>query len=110
MGTPSDAHFYLQGNYIDSRPDITSDNTRMFDRLEDKGKRMAHFAAQPFDAPAVPVQPAEKALEIVLKEAGATLPRRDAVDRRLVEEVRTGGGRIIDSQQEVGGWPEYRGH
>ena len=44
---------------------------------------------------------------------------RDAVDRRVVEEIRTGtatfgasykgGGKgIIDSQKDVGGWPELR--
>jgi hypothetical protein len=36
---------------------------------------------------------------------------RDAVDQRIVEEVRTGKPRfgrngIIDSQKQVGGWPE----
>jgi hypothetical protein len=45
--------------------------------------------------------------------------RRDAVDRPIVEEVRTGtakfgatykgGGKgIIDSQRDVGGWPNLR--
>jgi hypothetical protein len=30
------------------------------------------------------------------------------VDARVVEQVRSGGGRIIDSQDDVGGWPEYK--
>jgi hypothetical protein len=29
------------------------------------------------------------------------------VDGRVVREVETRSGRIIDSQREVGGWPEY---
>jgi hypothetical protein len=41
----------------------------------------------------------------VLANAGARPADRDAVDARIVNEVRTGGGRIIDSQAEVGGWP-----
>jgi hypothetical protein len=45
----------------------------------------------------------------VLADAGATLPRRDAVDARLVREVEQRSGRIIDSQAQVGGWPEYGG-
>jgi hypothetical protein len=36
------------------------------------------------------------------------LPARDAVDRRVVEQVRRGTGRIIDSPDDVGGWPTYR--
>ena len=40
--------------------------------------------------------------------SGAVLPRRDKTDTRIVQSVRNGGGRIIDSQDEVGGWQEYR--
>jgi hypothetical protein len=48
-----------------------------------------------------PVQAAER----VLAGAGASLVR-DACDRRVVEAVRAGEGGIIDSQDEVGGWPD----
>ncbi len=63
---------------------------------------------KPFAAARVRTTAAAKAYEEVLEHAGASLPRRDAVDRRIVEQVRTGTGHIIDSQWEVGGWPEYR--
>jgi hypothetical protein len=33
---------------------------------------------------------------------------RDAVDARLVNHVRTGTGKMINSQTEVGGWPELK--
>ncbi|MFC1562755.1 polysaccharide lyase family 1 protein, partial [candidate division KSB1 bacterium] len=46
--------------------------------------------------------------EHVLAGAGATLPQRDAVDTRIVNEVINGTGRIIDSEEEVGGWPELK--
>lgn len=48
--------------------------------------------------------PAEQAYEEVLRTAGASL-WRDAVDQRIVGTVRSGGGRLIDSQEEfrVGG-------
>src|SRR5690606_20795542 len=49
---------------------------------------------------------AERAYSAVLASAGAVLPRRDAVDRRIVDDVRQGRGRIIDSPRDVGGWPE----
>ena len=40
--------------------------------------------------------------------AGAILPRRDPVDRRLIEELKTRTGRIIDHPSDVGGWPQLR--
>jgi hypothetical protein len=30
------------------------------------------------------------------------------VDLRLVREVEQRSGRVIDSQKDVGGWPDYR--
>jgi hypothetical protein len=41
----------------------------------------------------------------VLKNAGARPADRDAVDARVVDDVANRSGRIIDSQDEVGGWP-----
>ncbi|MBI3850884.1 MAG: hypothetical protein HY298_11510 [Verrucomicrobia bacterium] len=61
-----------------------------------------------FDAPPIKISSAEKVYEAILTSAGATLPKRDAVDSRVVEEIRRGSGHIIDSQWEVGGWPEYK--
>ncbi len=68
-----------------------------------------HFvSAKPIAAPPVTTESAADAYESVLQYVGATFPRRDVVDARIVQEVRTGTGRIIDTQQDVGGWPEYR--
>lgn len=47
----------------------------------------------------------DTALARVLQRAGAG-PVRDAVDARIVAGVRDRTGRIIDSQAQVGGWPE----
>jgi hypothetical protein len=63
---------------------------------------------EPFDAPTVMTVSARECFDAVLKGAGATLPTRDTVDSRIVNEVRQGTGRIIDSQKQVGGWPVYR--
>lgn len=41
----------------------------------------------------------------ILQQAGATLPRRDAVDARIVLDVIKGTGRLIGYPNEVGGWP-----
>ncbi len=61
----------------------------------------------PFPAPPVATDPPQTAFERVLKEAGATLPKRDAVDERIVREVRDGTGHIIKWVKDAGGWPEF---
>lgn len=61
--------------------------------------------SQPFDAPLVQTHEANDVWDVVLENAGATLPARNAVDRRIVSEVRTGVTRTIDTPGYVGGWP-----
>jgi hypothetical protein len=51
--------------------------------------------------------PARAAYELVLDRAGASL-RRDAADKRIVKGIRDRTHRLIDSQDEVGGWPELK--
>jgi len=79
--------------------------------------------------PAMPIeqQTAEEAYKSVLENAGATLPKRDPVDTRIVADVISGKATyegatyrkkksvpenmksgIIDSQSDVGGWPELK--
>nr|MBP6703473.1 hypothetical protein [Vicinamibacteria bacterium] len=45
-------------------------------------------------------------LDSVLRGAGSRPAQRDPVDRRIVTTVIEGTGRIIDSQSQVGGYPE----
>ena len=49
-----------------------------------------------------------EAFELVLRGAGATLPKRDPVDARVVQDVRDRTGRLVNSQADVGGWPELK--
>ncbi|MCI0494455.1 pectate lyase, partial [candidate division KSB1 bacterium] len=68
-------------------------------------------------APVV-TQSAKQAYELVLAHVGAVLPKRDSIDIRIIEEVKTGtatyggiwgaGSGIIDSQTQVGGYPILR--
>jgi hypothetical protein len=58
----------------------------------------------PADVAPVAADPAPSAYAHVLARAGAW--PRDAVDARVVGSVRAHAGRHIDSQEEVGGWPE----
>jgi hypothetical protein len=66
------------------------------------------------DTPAVPPSgigehTAAEAYDLVLQHAGANAPYRDPIDTRIVASVTSGTGNIIDSQTEVGGWPDLAG-
>ncbi len=63
---------------------------------------------QPFETGPIVTQEAPAAYRAVLHSGGASLPQRDAVDRRIVGDVLNGTGRIIKSQSEVGGWPDLQ--
>ncbi|HOB92226.1 MAG: HEAT repeat domain-containing protein [Bacillota bacterium] len=62
--------------------------------------------SDPYPVAAVRTESADVAYERVLLEAGAH--PRDNVDARIAGEVASGRGRIINSQNEVGGWPVLR--
>ena len=70
---------------------------------------MVKTVAEPFAAAPVKTVSAKDALELVLASVGASLPVCDAVDARLVNHIRTRTGKLIDSQDEVGGWPQLKG-
>ncbi len=60
---------------------------------------------QPFETGPVKTEDAPVAYKRVVEEGGASLPKRDAVDKRIVNAVLNGTGNIINSQNEAGGWP-----
>lgn len=101
----ADVTYYVYGNVVDGRDDLTADNTKLFDRTVLNGRSLVTLVTRPFDVPPVRTTSAGQALKDVLAGAGATRPRRDAVDARIVREVETRTGQIIDSQKDVGGWP-----
>lgn len=60
----------------------------------------------PFPHAPLTIHSAEEAFEFVLANAGATLPRRDAVDERIVRSVRTGEVSVkvdADIREKLGG-------
>ncbi|QDH72513.1 pectate lyase [Brevundimonas sp. M20] len=72
--------------------------------VKDSDRPNYRLAARPDWAEAAG-QTAEAAALSVLDRAGAGRVR-DAVDARVIAGVRDRTGRIIDSQEQVGGWPE----
>jgi hypothetical protein len=67
--------------------------------------RPGYLLDQPLPAAPVRTDSAAVAYDKVLRFAGASLVR-DSVDGRVVAGVLNRSGRLIDSQADVGGWPE----
>lgn len=95
---------YVKGNIGAGRPDDTMDEWAVVNESREFQSR--EFAVSPSG---VTAQPAAEARDLVLKFAGATVPRRDAVDERIVKCVGDRSGTFINSQNQVGGWPEMKG-
>ncbi len=113
-----EGRWHIAGNLVFGYPEVTRDNWDGGVQFQDAGRqRVADYIERNRDndpVPAVPIRQdaAEVAYERVLAHAGATLPVRDPVDRRIVGEVASGettyGNGIINSPAEAGGWPEYQ--
>ena len=92
---------YAQGNIGPHLKDVEGKQSLWFRNI--KGD---FFATQRHPAPKVTTHAAKDARPLVLKHAGATQPKRDAVDTRVVGDVITGRTRIVDHPDQVGGWPK----
>jgi hypothetical protein len=57
--------------------------------------------------PSLVIKSAGDAKASVLANAGARPADRDSVDERIVNDVKSRTGNIIDSPQQVGGWPNF---
>ena len=107
--------FWLAGNYMFGSSEVTSDNWKGSTVNTSAVKATARWT-EGLTA-LVNEQSAEEAYETVLDKAGCSL-HRDAVDERIVNEVRNGtftytGSNgstkgLIDTQSDVGGWPELQ--
>lgn len=116
---PSEAElgkWYINGNYVFGYPATTADNWNGgVQNVSYTDWQTKIRVNEPFAFAPVRTQTAEEAFLSVLDSAGAILPKRDAVDARVVNEARTGtatyggaygaGRGIIDTQATVGGWP-----
>ena len=118
------------GNVLIPGPDTPSDFWMIFGRLEayhrdnlitpdasdTRGERKRRIVnnqvrvldANPVSAPAYRPIPSAETAAAVLANAGARPAKRDAIDRRLTDEVKARTGRVIDSQDDVEGYPSCR--
>lgn len=103
--------FYVNGNFVEGYPEVTNNNWNGGVQCNDLDSVRA---LQPFNVVAINKEGAINACKNVLESAGASVAR-DGIDARIVKEVETGTASkgknkngIIDSQNDVGGWPELK--
>jgi pectate lyase len=106
-------YYYIEGNVTDGFPAVTDDNWLGVDGVSQEVKDQIRLNS-PLEAPSLTPHSAYEAFEHVLASAGARLPKRDAIDARIIREALTrtatyggeyGDARgVIDSQETVGGW------
>lgn len=74
------------------------------DFVHDPGGHWRQLPENPWPAYLIHL-PASEVLDSVAREAGARPQDRDATDERIVRNLLLGEGNIIDSEEQVGGYP-----
>ena len=125
-GAADAGQWYVAENVVEGAAAVSANNWDGGVQPVDSAKQFK--MDEPWPSMPIHQQTAEDAYASVLENAGATLPKRDAVDARIIDEVRNGYATyegptykqnsemqdeskksgIIDSQNDVGGWPELK--
>jgi len=118
--------WYIAENAVEGNDDVSSDNWNGGVQTELSFEKIK--LEEPWSSMPILQQKAEEAYKLVLDNAGAILPKRDLTDTRIVEEAKGGYATyegktykreyqvadttkvcgIIDTQEDVGGWPELQ--
>lgn len=101
--------WWLADNYVVGHPEVTADNWKGFSKPDPYFRLEKAWPAMPINQ-----QTAEEAYKSVLETVGCSMPRRDSVDTRIIEEVRKGtfthGDKgLITVPADVGGCPKLEG-
>ncbi len=91
--------FYVQGNYVDGSPEVTSNNylgVRMGNGGTEEDKKLA-LSTAPHANIAYGMQSATEAYDAILRSVGASF-RRDTLDARIINDVKNRSGKFIDVQ------------
>ncbi len=106
-GSPYNRAYFAENYYNHKFPDDPWSLVKFRDSWTEQ-QISAYKQSKPFETGPVQKEDALTAYHRVLETGGATLPKRDAVDRRIVNDIKNSKGTIIKSQDDVGGWPELK--
>ncbi|MFC1712247.1 polysaccharide lyase family 1 protein [Candidatus Poribacteria bacterium] len=100
----NNVHIYQMDNRIDADMNKTRDGLDTgWEMFEGTYTRLS----SPVDTKLVTTHDAVDAYQLVLENTGAMPGNRDPVDQRIISCVANGTGKIIDSQNEVGSYPQF---
>jgi len=129
---------FVFGNIVEGNDKVTRNNwdggVQLAEEVSEKDYLPGIRVDKPFEMPPVTIMDTKQAYKFVLENAGATFPKRDAIDTRIVKTVTTGKAiyvkndpefipkyvkrrlpadsykkGIITDIRQVGGLPEYNG-
>ncbi len=124
---PSDkiGKWHIEDNFVEGSPEISANNWA--GGVQGSNAVEAQIRAySPFAFDSILTQTPQEAYDAVLKNVGANFPKRDVIDERIICDVRSGiathdgyfyeinqgfsdtsiARGIIDSQSDVGSWPD----
>ncbi|MFT3786537.1 MAG: hypothetical protein QM770_10270 [Tepidisphaeraceae bacterium] len=110
--------YYVAGNVMEGKP-YEKDNWASGAVAVDPQDAESMELTEPFCKSFITEQPAKDAYDSVMKDVGASIPRYDSIDARAIDNTlkrtttfkgsKTGLPGIIDSQADVGGYPNLKG-
>ena len=113
--TPKDSVFFMFGG--SGALDLYLHDNVAVDRIGEPMPMQGRYSTAPVGvrmlktSPALPFGvkplPAAKVQDAVIANAGARPWDRDDIDRRILADTIEGRGEVIDSEQEVGGYPKH---
>src|SRR5262245_10250924 len=96
---------YVAGNIVEGNDRVTADNwdggVQIQSIADPKTIAPKVRAAEPYPYSFIELQPAAEAFDFVMANAGATRPKRDAVDERVINMVRTGQTKTNGDKSKV---------
>lgn len=104
---PAEFQIYLKDNLDLHRRENRGDERLVLEPHDWRYVRAAPVG--PLSLPAAAITGPAQAYRDVLAQAGATMPGRDAADRRLLGDMAMCRGAIISDPAQVGGWPVLTG-
>ncbi len=111
MGAAGSSQLYLKGNHSPRRTRKDQDEwlgVGLSASFEEPAPKAGRQSLSPFPTPIATDRaylPQAQVLDTVLATVGASVPFRDAVDERLIADVRNGTGKSVNHPDDVGGWP-----
>jgi len=104
----ADSRIYIKGNYMEGAGGDRNCPQGQWKLIRGPGNDPTADKPYPTGGP-ITTHNVREAYTKVLKHAGATLPKRDAVDRRIVNDVKNNTGNPwLKSVKAVGGYPELK--